>query len=78
MNSHSEESLHNHIGDLLLRFRNRALGDTLYRVGCDLPRKLGPDDRLTGAIKLAIEYESCPMIKCLKTLVCGCRFRATG
>lgn len=72
----TEESLQNHIDDLLSRFYNRALGDTLYRVGCDLPRKLGPDDRLAGAIKLAIEM-NLPYHKILKALVCGCRFRAT-
>lgn len=73
----TEESLQNHINDLLSRFRNRALFDTLYRVGCDLPRKLGPNDRLNGAIKLAIEM-NLPYNKILKALVCGCRFRATG
>lgn len=73
----TEESLQNHIDDLLSRFRNRALGDTLFRVGCDLSRKLGPDDRLSGAIKLALEM-NLPYDKILKALVCGCRFRATG
>ena len=38
-----------HIEDLLLRFGNRALGDTCRRVGADIPRKLGRDDRLVGA-----------------------------
>lgn len=76
-NEFTEESLQNHIDDLLARFRNHALGDTLFRVGCDLPRKLGSDDRLAGAIKLAIEM-NLPYQKILKTLVCGCRFRAAG
>ena len=35
-----------HIEDLLRRFANRALGDTIFRVGRDLPRKLSPEDRL--------------------------------
>ncbi|TNF42415.1 MAG: mannitol-1-phosphate 5-dehydrogenase [Bacteroidetes bacterium] len=69
--------LHEHIDDLLLRFRNRALGDTIYRVGCDLKRKLSPNDRVAGAIKLAREMDL-PYDKMLKALVCGCRFRATG
>jgi mannitol-1-phosphate 5-dehydrogenase len=47
------KDLENHISDLLLRFRNKALKDTLYRVGQDLPRKLGPDDRFVGIIRLA-------------------------
>ena len=42
-----------HIDDLLNRFRNRALQDTIFRVGHDLTRKLGPDDRFMGAIHLA-------------------------
>jgi mannitol-1-phosphate 5-dehydrogenase len=72
----TKELLQNHIDDLLARFRNKALCDTLFRVGCDLPRKLGPDDRLVGAIKLAIEM-NLPYQKILKALICGCRFRAT-
>ncbi len=35
-----------HITDLLTRFMNRTLGDTIYRVVCDLYRKLGPDGGL--------------------------------
>ncbi|MDR0718172.1 MAG: mannitol-1-phosphate 5-dehydrogenase [Treponema sp.] len=43
--------LHFHIRDLLNRFSNKALGDTCARVGGDTARKLGPEDRLVGAIK---------------------------
>lgn len=64
-----------HVEDLLMRFQNRALGDTIYRVGCDLPRKLGPDDRLAGAIRLAVSL-GLPYDNILETLVAGCRFRA--
>jgi len=39
-----------HVSDLLLRFENRALGDTTSRVGADSFRKTGADDRLAGAI----------------------------
>ena len=64
-----------HIDDLIFRFQNRNLGDTIFRVGCDLNRKLGPQDRLAGAIKAAfasgLHYE-----KILYALVCGCHFRA--
>jgi mannitol-1-phosphate 5-dehydrogenase len=48
--------LENDIDDLLMRFGNRALGDTIYRAGKDLYRKLGPDDRLIGAIKLCLKH----------------------
>ena len=40
-----------HIDDLLRRFRNRALGDTVYRVGRDRPRKYAPRDRMIGSLK---------------------------
>ena len=39
-----------HIDDLLRRFANRALGDTIFRVGRDLLRKLSREDRLIGAM----------------------------
>ena len=42
-----------HITDLTRRFANRALGDTVLRLGRDPLRKLGPDDRLVGAARLA-------------------------
>jgi mannitol-1-phosphate 5-dehydrogenase len=45
-------SLEAHIDDLLGRFANRALGDTVFRVGRDLPRKLDRSDRLIGAALL--------------------------
>lgn len=45
-------NLYNHVEDLLYRFANRKLGDTVYRVGRDIKRKLSPEDRLIGAIRL--------------------------
>ncbi len=53
----SLEDLQAHISDLLSRFQNKALKDTIFRVGCDLPRKLGPDDRFVGVIRLAISLD---------------------
>jgi mannitol-1-phosphate 5-dehydrogenase len=41
-----------HEVDLLQRFRNRALGDTVVRVGRDVARKVRSDDRLVGAALL--------------------------
>ncbi len=40
-----------HIEDLCRRFRNRALGDTVFRVGRDRPRKYAPNDRLIGGLR---------------------------
>ena len=70
------ESLTDHIDDLLRRFQNRALGDTLFRVGCDLQRKLSAEDRLAGAIHLACELKL-PYHLILTALVYGCHFNAT-
>ncbi len=44
------EALDEHIDDLLRRFSNRALGDTIFRVGRDLRRKLRWNDRFMGLI----------------------------
>lgn len=44
-----------HVEDLLFRFSNRRLGDTVARVGADPVRKLRPDDRLTGAALFCLE-----------------------
>lgn len=53
--------LDDHIQDLLRRFSNHALGDTVHRVGRDLKRKLRFDDRLLGIIieaqKLGMHWE---------------------
>lgn len=49
------EQLSEHVDDLVARFGNPALGDTLHRVGRDLPRKLGRDDRLVGAMRLCAQ-----------------------
>ncbi len=49
------EWLESHIEDLLHRFTNRALGDTIFRLGRDPIRKLSPSDRLVGAARLVEE-----------------------
>ena len=71
------QSLIDHVDDLLFRFQNKALGDTIFRVGCDLTRKLGAEDRLAGAIHLAMDL-NLPYNRILFSLICGCYFRATG
>ncbi|MFZ4726255.1 MAG: hypothetical protein ACOYMD_12505, partial [Paludibacter sp.] len=58
------------------RFQNRALGDTIYRVGCDLKRKLSAEDRLAGAMHLALELKL-PYDKILSAFIVGCAFKAT-
>ncbi len=72
----TEEQLIDHIDDLLDRFSNRSLGDTIFRVGCDLSRKLNKDDRLMvpiiAGIKTKKEYSLI-----LDAWVKGCFFKAT-
>lgn len=56
----NDRNIDDHINDLLMRFGNRALGDSIYRAGRDLYRKLGPDDRLIGAVKLCLKHGIIP------------------
>jgi len=42
------EALAEHVDDLLARFANHALGDTVFRVGRDIGRKLSRADRIVG------------------------------
>lgn len=44
-----------HADDLIYRFGNRLLGDTVERVGKDPVRKLSENDRLIGAAKLCLK-----------------------
>jgi mannitol-1-phosphate 5-dehydrogenase len=67
--------LKKHIHDLLYRFQNRALGDTIFRVGRDLYRKLEKNDRLVGAMLLAKQH-SCRCDEIAKVVRAACHFRA--
>jgi len=48
-----EAELDAYVAELLPRLANRALPDTLVRLGRDPLRKLGPTDRMVGAARLA-------------------------
>jgi mannitol-1-phosphate 5-dehydrogenase len=74
-NEFTLELLTDHVDDLLHRFRNKALGDTLFRVGCDLYRKLGREDRLAGAIRL-VRKHNLPSSGIREALEAGYYFRA--
>lgn len=69
------KDLEEHVDDLLYRFRNKALQDTVFRVGHDLVRKLGSDDRFMGSIHLATRCNM-PYDLILKAMSYGFRFRA--
>jgi len=59
----------------LSRFENKALGDTVFRVGCDLKRKLHRDDRILSPIIDGIKTGS-PVDNILLTFVYDLSFRA--
>jgi len=67
--------LEKHIDDLIFRFRNKALQDTIFRVGQDLERKLSADDRFMGAIHLAILHNM-PYDRILRAMSFGLFFSA--
>lgn len=54
-----------HASDLLYRFLNRELADTVARVGRDTKRKLSSSDRLAGALNLCLKHGGDYSILCL-------------
>ena len=71
------ESLISHAQNLLYRFSNVALGDTVARVGKDTIRKLSSNDRLIGAINLADKHNVNCEYLCLGVAL-GMRFAPEG
>ena len=59
------ENVESNVTDLLLRFQNRALKDTVARVGADPVRKLRRNDRIVGAALFALEQgvDPAPIVK---------------
>lgn len=52
----TENDLELHISDLISRFENKALKDTVFRVGCDLKRKLHKDDRIVAPLLEGLSF----------------------
>lgn len=71
----TDADLTKHINDLLYRFLNRNLGDTIFRIGSDLQRKFGPDDRFMATIRLAIK-KGVPYGMILEAMAMGFCFKA--
>lgn len=67
------EEMSAHIADLLVRFGNCALQDTVFRVGRDLSRKLAAGDRFLGAVRLC---QRCgrPVGSILRAIAAGLSF----
>ncbi len=73
----TQMELEDHIADLLRRYHNKSLGDTIFRVGCDLKRKLSADDRIITPLLCASRAGlACDSI--LKVLEYALSFKATG
>ncbi|MBP5739069.1 MAG: mannitol-1-phosphate 5-dehydrogenase, partial [Abditibacteriota bacterium] len=66
-----------HIDDLIERFGNVALADTVKRVGGDPLRKLRHEDRLVGGALLAEEYGVFPKAMC-KAIAAALVFNPEG
>ena len=73
----TEQHLNEHIDDLIRRFSNIYLGDTIFRVGCDLYRKLSPDDRIITPLATAKKY-GLPYDNIEEVLKAALSFNATG
>jgi mannitol-1-phosphate 5-dehydrogenase len=72
-----EANMGEHVEDLLRRFGNKALGDTIYRVGRDVPRKLGRDERLIGALLFDLSHSVSHPIITAHAAAAAMYFRAT-
>jgi mannitol-1-phosphate 5-dehydrogenase len=73
----TDSQLTDHIDDLLHRFSNKALHDTIFRVGCDLYRKLSPEDRLVAPINAAMSLNK-PYDLIYNSLLAAITFMATN
>ena len=67
--------LQNHIDDLLFRFQNKSLRDTIFRVGRDLYRKLDKNERLVGSMLLA-QRQNTPYHKIKRVFYAALDFKA--
>ncbi|MFN3651912.1 MAG: mannitol-1-phosphate 5-dehydrogenase [Armatimonadota bacterium] len=66
-----------HRENLIRRFRNAALRDTVLRVGRDPIRKLRPDDRLVGAALTCLDWDVEPA-SIVRALAAAFRFAPEG
>jgi mannitol-1-phosphate 5-dehydrogenase len=69
------QDLQDHIDDLLFRFQNKSLRDTIFRVGRDLYRKLDKNERLVGSMLLA-QRQNAPYHKIKRVFYAALDFKA--
>ena len=65
-----DQEIEAYYGDLLERFSNKGLGDTIIRVAREPIRKLGPEERIIGAAKLCQEQGIIPEYVCFFAACC--------
>jgi len=53
----NNENIGRYINNVIRRLGNQALGDTIYRVGRDVPRKISRNERLVGALLLDAKHD---------------------
>ena len=63
--------------DLINRYDNKLLGDTIERVGRDTKRKLSENDRFVGAIRLCLKHGISP-VSIIHGMAAGFRFCPDG
>lgn len=73
----TEQDIEEYREDLLYRFCNSKLEDTVFRVGRDLKRKLDLSDRIMGAVLKAYELDL-PCDRLLTIIPAALGFTATG
>jgi mannitol-1-phosphate 5-dehydrogenase len=71
------ENVESNVVDLLFRFQNKALKDTVARVGADPVRKLRRNDRIVGAALFAMEQGVDPS-PIIRGIVAGLKFNMPG
>jgi len=71
------ENVESNVVDLLFRFQNKALKDTVARVGADPVRKLRRNDRIVGAALFCME-EGVDPTPIIRGIVAGLKFDMPG
>jgi mannitol-1-phosphate 5-dehydrogenase len=72
----TKADLDSYLSGVLGRYCNKRLGDTVFRVGRDLARKLGPQERLIGAARLVASH-GLPISALATVIAHALRFNAT-
>ena len=76
-NIDAELELIPYAAELMKRYDNKLLGDTIERVGRDTKRKLSHDDRIVGALRLCVKHGIEP-VNIIRALLAGLEFEKGG